>query len=61
MLRYYSARACYESFQTLYDGSPGALVENDPEMYMYFAQMFEQQAPFAPPIGSVNFHSHVSH
>ena len=29
-----------------------AMIENDPEMYMYFTQMFEQQAPFAPPIGS---------
>jgi phosphatidylserine decarboxylase len=38
-----------------------AMIENDPEMYKYFAQMFEQQALFAPPIGSVNFCSHVSH
>jgi phosphatidylserine decarboxylase len=29
-----------------------AMIENDPEMYMYFTQMFEQQAPFAPPTGS---------
>jgi phosphatidylserine decarboxylase len=29
-----------------------AMIENDPEMYMYFTQMFEQQARFAPPIGS---------
>jgi len=28
------------------------MIENDPEMYMYFTQMFEQQAPFAPPMGS---------
>src|SRR5208283_616609 len=29
-----------------------AMIENDPEMYMHFTQMFEQQAPFTPPIGS---------
>jgi phosphatidylserine decarboxylase len=29
-----------------------AMIENDPEMYMYFTQMFEQQAALAPPIGS---------
>src|SRR5208283_84193 len=28
------------------------MIENDPEMYMHFTQMFEQQAPFTPPIGS---------
>src|SRR5215469_10996291 len=28
------------------------MIENDPEMYMYFTQMFEQQAHFPPPPGS---------
>jgi phosphatidylserine decarboxylase len=28
------------------------LIENDPELYMYFTQMFEQQAHFAAPVGS---------
>ncbi len=28
------------------------MIENDPEMYMYFTQMFEQQLPFSPPPGS---------
>jgi hypothetical protein len=88
MLRYHSARACYESFQTLYDARSGcwlpaepkhlndwltkaieaaeqkkapfhpvveefrAMIKKHPEMYMYFTQMFEQQASFAPPIRS---------
>jgi phosphatidylserine decarboxylase len=29
------------------------MIENDPEMYMYFTQMFEQQAHFPPPPGGV--------
>ena len=29
-----------------------SLIENDPEMYMYFTQMFEQQPHFGPPAGS---------
>ena len=28
------------------------MIENDPEMYMYFTQMFEQQPHFGPPAGS---------
>jgi len=28
------------------------MIENDPEMYMYFTQMFEQQASFPAPPGS---------
>lgn len=28
------------------------LIDSDPEMYMYFTQMFEQQELFAPPPGS---------
>lgn len=28
------------------------MIENDPEMYMYFTQMFEEQPAFAPPPGS---------
>lgn len=29
-----------------------ALIENDPELYMYFTQMFEEQLPFPAPPGS---------
>lgn len=28
------------------------MIENDPEMYMYFTEMFEQQPAFSPPPGS---------
>jgi phosphatidylserine decarboxylase len=28
------------------------MIENDPEMYMYFTQMFEEQPAFSPPPGS---------
>jgi phosphatidylserine decarboxylase len=29
-----------------------SMIENEPEMYMYFTQMFEQQPLFSPPTGS---------
>ena len=28
------------------------MIENDPDMYMYFTQMFEEQPAFSPPSGS---------
>jgi phosphatidylserine decarboxylase len=28
------------------------MIENDPEMYMYFTQMFKEQPAFSPPPGS---------